>query len=144
MVNPFMCVISTRGSADTIICTLVLQVILLLLQKKYIVAGIFYGFCVHFKIYPILYSIPFYLFIDRPMNLEKRELFDKFFTYNRLVFTFVSASMFLALMGIFYLIYGYHFLYEGYLYHLVRKDNRHNISLFFYYIYLNFEELTQV
>ena len=57
------------------------------------------------------------------------------FTRNRIVFTLVSASTFLFLTGLFYIIYGYEFLYEGYLYHLVRKDNRHNFSVYFYMIY---------
>jgi len=56
-----------------------------------------------------------------------------------LIFTAVSASTFLALTGLFYLIYGYEFIYEGYLYHLIRKDNRHNYSVYFYMIYQMFD-----
>ena len=45
----------------------------------------------------------------------------------------------LSLTIIFYLIYGYEFLYETYLYHLIRKDNRHNYSVYFMMIYQNFD-----
>lgn len=120
-----------------------------------------FGLCVHFKIYPVLYALPFYFYIDRPMGATQRRLTEKvrsnprlavlpvflrapFFSRNRLIFTFVSAGVFISLTGVFYALYGYEFLHEGYIYHVTRKDNRHNFSLFFYYIYLSFETLTKV
>lgn len=39
--------------------------------------------------------------------------------------------------GVFYLLYHYEFLYESIIYHFVRKDTRHNFSLYFYLQYLN-------
>lgn len=36
----------------------------------------------------------------------------------------------------FFLFYGYKFIYEAYIYHLVRSDSRHNFSLYFYLQYL--------
>ena len=62
-------------------------------------------------------------------------MFKNFFSRNRLVFTGVSAGTFIALTACFYFIYGYEFLYEAYLYHLIRKDNRHNYSVYWYSIY---------
>jgi phosphatidylinositol glycan class M len=35
-----------------------------ILKREYVLAGFFYGLSVHFKIYPIIYSIPLYLYID--------------------------------------------------------------------------------
>jgi phosphatidylinositol glycan class M len=140
--NPMTIVMSTRGSNDNIITTLVFATIYYLLKRQYVTSGLLYGLSVHFKIYPIIYALPFYLYIDCDKSsltlnsFSLRSLISTpFFTRNRLVFTFVSASTFLALTALFYLIYGYEFLYEGYLYHFVRKDNRHNYSVYFYLIY---------
>lgn len=41
-----------------------------------------------------------------------------------------------ALTAFFFLLYGYTFLYETYIYHLMRSDSRHNFSLYFYLQYL--------
>lgn len=41
-----------------------------------------------------------------------------------------------ALTGLFFWFYGYQFLYETYIYHIVRHDSRHNFSLYFYLQYL--------
>ena len=133
---------STRGSNDNIIATLVFATLYFLLKRQYVIAGVLYGLSVHFKIYPIIYCIPFYFYIDcnKEAILKGNKalyqlIFTNLFTKNRLIFTFVSASTFLILSGTFYYIYGYEFIYEGYLYHLIRKDNRHNFSVYFYMIY---------
>ena len=59
---------------------------------------------------------------------------------DRIVFGAISGGLFLSLIGIFYHIYGYEFLYETYLYHFVRKDNRHNFSMYFYDLYLSYDD----
>ena len=99
-----------------------------------------------YKIYPIIYSFALYFFIDMDRSLiAKGQTFKAivskkgFFTKDRLVFTFVSAGTFIGLTTFFYLIYGYEFLYEAYLYHFIRKDHRHNNSVYFYMIYQLFD-----
>lgn len=62
-----------------------------------------------------------------------------FFTKDRMTFTLVSAGTFIGLTYLFYVIYGYEFLYEAYLYHFIRKDHRHNNSVYFYLIYQLFD-----
>lgn len=63
----------------------------------------------------------------------------RFCTWRRIEFGLVSGSTFLLLTGIYYYIYGYVFLYETYLYHFIRADNRHNFSAYFYDIYLRYD-----
>lgn len=145
--NPLSISLSTRGSNDNLISMLVFVALYYLLKKQYVISGIFYGLSVHFKIYPIIYSVALYMFIDCDTKLlesgRKWEAFKKgLFSKNKLVFTLVSAGTFLGLTYFFYTIYGYEFLYESYLYHLERKDHRHNFSIYFYTIYQLFDEPT--
>jgi len=59
----------TRGSNDNIISLLLFTALYALLQKKYVMAGFFYGLSVHFKIYPIIYCFVLYFFIDMDRKL---------------------------------------------------------------------------
>ena len=101
-----------------------LLVLYLLLQKKNIQAAFWFGTVVHFKIYPIIYALPMFFYID--WNRKR------FFTQDRILFALVSATVFLGFTGLFYYLYGYECLFESLLYHMTRKDNRHNFSVFFY------------
>lgn len=47
------------------------------------------------------------------------------------------SSALLLLTAAFYWLYGYHFLFESMIFHLVRKDIRHNFSVYFYLQYLS-------
>jgi phosphatidylinositol glycan class M len=62
-------------------------------------SAFWYGLVVHFKIYPILYALPIYFFIEN----EKKT----FFTKNRIAFTFISATVFISLNAFFYYLYGF-------------------------------------
>lgn len=55
---------------------------------------------------------------------------------SHMAFSLISASVFFALTAIFYLIHGKTFLNEALLYHLIRKDHRHNFSPYFLQFYL--------
>lgn len=206
--NPFVISISTRGSSDCLIIFFILAMLVFLELEIYSIAGFLYGFAVHFKIYPIIYSPAIYLFIitrksklfrSKVSTRENSEFesdtaslksfnsnnnknsfslfsfFFKFFTleyylnftysifsnsfsligtiYNRFkiilyyffkyifnlkVITFFSFAMitFFGLLGFFYILFGWKFLYEYLIYHVVRKDHRHNYSLFSYLMYI--------
>ncbi|SBS87116.1 GPI mannosyltransferase I, putative (PIGM) [Plasmodium ovale curtisi] len=43
-----------------------------------------------------------------------------------------------------YMRYGHEFVYESFIYHLVRRDHRHNFSLFFYIMYLSIEQNSKI
>ncbi|XP_022847419.1 GPI mannosyltransferase 1-like isoform X2 [Olea europaea var. sylvestris] len=62
------------------------------------------------------------------------------FTWRGLVFGFVSGSIFFILTGLCFYFYGWDFLDEALLYHLTRTDPRHNFSIYFYHIYLHYEQ----
>ncbi len=130
--NPIIFNVSSRGNADTLISLMVLVVIYYLAKGNIITAAIMFGTAAHFKIYPLVYALPMYFYIDA--DLKPWRLFTK----KRLQFALISAGIFIGLFLTFYAIYGWEFAYEGYFYHLIRKDNRHNFSVYFYYIYLNF------
>lgn len=118
------------------------------MKRYYWVAGFFFGLSIHFKIYPIIFSFVFYFYIDCDRDLiaaggsPYKAIISKwgFFTWNRLVFTFMTVLTFVGLTAAFYPIYGYEYLYESYLYHFVRKDHRHNNSVYWYLIYQLFDE----
>lgn len=59
--NPLPAVVSTRGNAESIMSCLILLTIKFLQNNKIFYAGLVFGFSVHFKLYPIIYSLSIYL-----------------------------------------------------------------------------------
>ncbi|GJP48945.1 hypothetical protein CLOM_g8216 [Closterium sp. NIES-68] len=68
--NPFTVTIATRGNCDALAAALILQVLLGLLQGNIISSAFWFGIVVHFRVYPIIYSLPFvlYLFHTYPLR----------------------------------------------------------------------------
>ena len=66
-------------------------------------------------------------------------VFNHLLTKVALSYILISSGVFFVLLGIFYKLIGYKFLYEYLLYHLIRKDHRHNYSIFYYTIYLTYD-----
>lgn len=141
--HPFSINVSTRGNADALIGLFVLASLHLLYRRYVIASALVYGLAVHFKIYPIVYALAILVFLDENYSpISTRQNSTKsvlsFITRDRLVFSVVSGGCFVALAAVCYCFYGYPFLYETYLYHFIRTDNRHNFSVYFYDLYLRY------
>lgn len=136
LLNPLVINVSTRGSSDTLCALLIVGTLYYLKTGKLVLGGLCYGLAVHFRIYPIVYAPSLFL------SLSKESSFYRL-TKERVLFTLISASVFLSLGVFFYGAYGWEFLYETYLYHFIRKDNRHNFSVYFYLLYLTFSTSAQ-
>lgn len=151
--NPMAIVIATRGNGDAITSLLILLTIFALQRSiqqskthnlSYVLlAGVFHGLAIHFRLYPLAFSLAYYLYLgeDRTSapNQRQRTFFSLIFQFHRrqILLVFSTLATLFALTILFYQKYGFEFLYESYLYHLVRKDTRHNFSLYFYMNLLN-------
>jgi phosphatidylinositol glycan class M len=165
--NPLTMIIATRGNGDAITCSLVLISIYYLLkvetksieieschkkseeqrkedERNVIVAGFFHGLAIHFRLYPIFFSLAYYLYLS-----EKKNEISGLYSFVRTVLQPNRKQILLVLSvlkvlifstGIFFLLYKFEFLYESIFYHFLRKDTRHNFSLYFYLQYLNSEQ----
>ncbi|PSN40336.1 GPI mannosyltransferase 1 [Blattella germanica] len=149
--NPLAIVIATRGNADSISAMLVLLT-LLLLEKRYILlAGIVHGLAIHVRLYPIAFSLAMYLSLNKDChslhckkvtsseteNTTMKKLFTELYPSWKHVKLVLGCVITLALLTCsFYAVYGYTFLQESLLYHLSRRDIRHNFSIYFYLQYL--------
>lgn len=66
---------------------------------------------------------------------------DRLFTTAGIKFGIISALTFAFVTGLLYLIWGYPLLWNSYLYHLGRRDHRHNFSPYFYPTYLTYPSI---
>lgn len=127
--NPLTIVISTRGNADCLAAFLVILTIYFLQSGFHVLAGLIHGLSIHFRLYPLALSMAMFFSLRTPSRV--------FGNLNQMKFTFFCAMSLITLTAVSYYFYGYTFIYESFLYHLVRKDTRHNFSIFFYPLYLS-------
>ncbi|CAL1596611.1 unnamed protein product [Knipowitschia caucasica] len=147
LLNPLPMGVSSRGNAESILAALVLGTLLCMEARRRTCAALLFGLAVHMKIYPVTYALPIALTL-RTQNLaaQKHEaeskwrsfirFFTSFINKELMIFANVSGGVVCFLSGLFYHMYGWEFLHETYLYHLTRRDIRHNFSPYFYMIYL--------
>ena len=133
--NPLIAIISVRGNAESFVSLIILSFLYLMKQNHFKFAAFIFGLACHVKIYPIIYAPTLLAY----MNNANGSLFNRFkqcISLKSLNFFLISAFTFFVLLGFFYNLYGYKFIYETYLYHITRKDHRHNFSVYFYPLYL--------
>lgn len=183
--NPMTIAIGTRGNCDSLAGFFVLLTLYFLQCKGQVfAAGLIHGLSIHFRVYPIIYSLTMYMSLskfsfytteDRRLKRnsklpaidnkgqsineqslgnkhsnslaaynhnERKTIFKKEYllylvpNWNQLKLVAGCILSLTLLTGTFYLIYGYKFLYEAYIFHFTRQDTRHNFSLYFYLLYL--------
>lgn len=133
--------ISSRGNGDSFSCFFVLATIYFLQKhqstmKHTFYAGLCHGMAIHLRLYPIVFSLAYFLSISESSNTLKDFIRLKFSKkqWTLVLGTILSLT---TLTSAFYFLYGYEYIYEAYLYHFIRKDTRHNFSLLFLTQYLN-------
>ena len=162
MLNPYTITMSTRGSFESITSLLLLGVLRSVLEDQVMIAAILYGIVTHLRIYPIIFAIPFAIFFGEDNESVTGNRFStrlqvnrqgssimlwlppygssskiKLFTSGSFSFAIYSASLFILLAVVNYSVYGLDFLEDAFIYHLQRKDIRHNFSPFFYGEYVS-------
>uniref|UniRef100_A0A1L8E1A0 GPI alpha-1,4-mannosyltransferase I, catalytic subunit n=1 Tax=Nyssomyia neivai TaxID=330878 RepID=A0A1L8E1A0_9DIPT len=141
--NPLTMVIAARGNGDAIASFLILITLYFVQRPRCTIincflAGIFHGISIHFRLFPIAFSLALYLSVSgrsyRTLQDYVRGIVGPNVRQVALVCGTLGALV--TLTTIFWTMYGEDFLQETYLYHLTRKDMRHNFSVFFYMQYL--------
>lgn len=142
LLNPMVATISTRGSSEGLLCTMVVALLSAVIHRRIKLAGVLLGLGVHFKIYPFIYgtsiiwcldeSWPFNKFTSntRPRQ-EPRSTIRKmlhFMNPARLTLIISSLATFTALNLLMYTIYSGPFFTHTFVHHLTRVDHRHNFS----------------
>jgi phosphatidylinositol glycan class M len=161
--NPLSINLSTRGSMDVLHITLLYISLMAFYNQLWVISGILYGLAVHLRIYPFVFCVPIFFTLfawnklgtngygvtrEEGERLEPKttpgssrksfwSLFcSTLFHTNSMKFIFSCILINIFLLIIFYQKFGFQFLYETYLFHIVRKDTRHNFSPSFLFIYL--------
>ncbi|XP_053323466.1 GPI mannosyltransferase 1 [Spea bombifrons] len=151
--NPLPMAVSTRGNAESVLAVLVLSSLYYVQERCLVKAAVIYGLSVHMKIYPVTYLLPMVLSLQKKNQDEGKardtsklkyikhawKMLLRLLNFDLLIFGGVTVLTVIALSLAFYIGYGWDFLEHTYLYHLTRRDIRHNFSPYFYMLYLTAE-----
>jgi len=115
LLNPLTATVSSRGNAESILALLVLLTLYFIVSRHIFAAGICFGLAIHFKVFPIVYSLPLYLFINEDYCMESDEnlgtsrpkhfsFFQVIYNPLKLKFALISVTTVSALTGYFYIL----------------------------------------
>lgn len=113
LLNPLTATVSSRGNAESVLAVLVLLTLYFVMCKRLYLSAIFFGLSIHMKIFPVMYSLPLFLFIDEAYvtsdvlglsGSDATSEFWKFLSPQRIRFTFATIATFLIATAIFYLL----------------------------------------
>lgn len=149
LLNPLSINVSTRGSFDAVTSALVLGVTSALLGGRLGWAAVTYGLVVHLRVYPIIYAPGFALYLARSslgsnhsdvsgIKVKDSAVWKNLVSRSPILFALFSATTFLGCTVACAWVFGIDFVRNALLYHLTRTDNRHNYSIYWYWIYLDY------
>ena len=99
LLNPLTATVSSRGNAESILSFLVLLCLYLILCKRLFLSAVAFGLAVHMKVFPIMYSLPLFLFLDvnytGASGKSMPSPLSQYLNPARVKFTVISASTFL-------------------------------------------------
>ncbi|KAI0031843.1 glycosyltransferase family 50 protein [Vararia minispora EC-137] len=145
LLSPFVFSISTRGSSESVLLLFVLGTLACALRGRWHAASALLGVAVHWKIYPVIYGVACIAAICQERAHAKGKtspgaVIAQLWSRQAISFAVISAGTFFALGVAMFAIWGRPFLEETYLYHLHRRDHRHNFAPHFYLIYLTYPD----
>ena len=100
--NPLNIIVCTRGNAESVVCILVLLTLGCLKSGWVKCAAILYGLAVHFKVYPIVYALPLYLYCGTMDEKKNKSVFQLWLNRKGIEFGIISGSVFILLAAAFY------------------------------------------
>jgi phosphatidylinositol glycan class M len=139
--NPIVINVSTRGNAEALVSVAVLSTLYALQCKRIFMSGLLFGLSIHLKLYPVIYSLALLISIGSEQKIHYKQFSLEHlvaFMSSKRRWVFLSGCMisFTSLSGIAWFLYGFEFIQESFLYHVIRADHRHNFSIYFYQMYL--------
>ena len=115
--NPMIITVSTRGNAESVLAVFVLFTLYFMLNKLIILSAFMLALSVHFKIYPIIYALPLYLYVGWLLENKGTQtshtnqdaiikiMFSRISHPYQLLYAAISGSIFLLVNGVMYYMY---------------------------------------